>query len=48
MSKPPPKYTPPKTLPPRVVVGVDGVRRMIVYSVDGEVIRKTVLPAKEE
>lgn len=38
----PPKYTPPKSLPPRVVTGMDGVKRLIVYSEEGSVIRKEI------
>lgn len=48
MAKPPPKYTPPKTLPPRKVRGMDGVWRIIVYSVEGSVVRKVVVPPKEK
>lgn len=40
MASKPPKYVPPKTLPPRVIMGLDGVKRIIVYAVSGEVVRK--------
>lgn len=40
---PPPKYVPRKTEPPRVIVGLDGVSRKIVYYVDGEVKSREVL-----
>lgn len=39
----PPKYVPVKTCPPKRVVGLDGVTRIIVYDCEGAVVSKQVL-----
>jgi hypothetical protein len=43
---PPPKYIPSKTLPPRVIVGADGISRKIVYYVTGERKSAEVVPCE--